>query len=286
MLPAASDSRPRINGVRLWTDVRGDGPGCILCHGGPGLPDYLDSLAPLLPGRVVRFEQRGCGRSNDREPSDLAAHIADIDALRQHYGFERFVVAGHSWGADLALLYAMHHPDRVSRLLYICGTGIEDGWQADHRTETHSRLTPLERRRLDELHRCSAKASSDDERDRITIEILRLTLPVETERAEVRQRLPQITAGVNSRANRRLNREWHEWIERGELAARTGSCTAPSLLVQGARDPRPTWPARNLAALLPDSRYRELADAGHFPWLDQPNDFLGLVTPFLLTADG
>jgi proline iminopeptidase len=54
------------DGAELWTAVSGTGPPVVCLHGGPGLWDYLGSLAALLDDTftVIRFEQRGCGRSS------------------------------------------------------------------------------------------------------------------------------------------------------------------------------------------------------------------------------
>ncbi len=41
---------------------------------------------------------------------------ADADALRQHLGFGKWAVLGHSFGGHVALEYALRYPDRVSRL--------------------------------------------------------------------------------------------------------------------------------------------------------------------------
>jgi proline iminopeptidase len=74
--------------------------------------------------QVVRFEQRGCGRSDTFPPYNVKTCIADIEAIRQSYGFEQWIVGGHSWGADLALGYALAHPQRVRGVICISGGRI------------------------------------------------------------------------------------------------------------------------------------------------------------------
>ena len=39
--------------------------------------------------------------------------IADMEMIREKFGFERWIIVGGSWGATLALAYAQAHPDRV-----------------------------------------------------------------------------------------------------------------------------------------------------------------------------
>ena len=58
--------------------------------------------------QVIRFEARGCGRSSAVPPYTIATCLADLEAIRQHYGVVRWIVGGHSAGADLALAYALH----------------------------------------------------------------------------------------------------------------------------------------------------------------------------------
>src|SRR5260370_591041 len=71
--------------------------------------------------RVIRWDQRGSGRSERRGPYSLAGAVADLDAVRDHFGLAKTALLGHSWGATLALRYALDHPDRVSALAYISG---------------------------------------------------------------------------------------------------------------------------------------------------------------------
>lgn len=63
--------------------------------------------------RVHLYDQRGSGRSSSDGPFDIDTFVADLDALRDHWGRERWIVGGHSWGAVLALFYAFAHPERT-----------------------------------------------------------------------------------------------------------------------------------------------------------------------------
>ena len=74
--------------------------------------------------RVVLFDQRGCGRSTphvatrDPDEHNTTWHlVADMEALREHLGIERWQLFGGSWGATLALAYAQTHPSRVTEII-------------------------------------------------------------------------------------------------------------------------------------------------------------------------
>src|ERR1700712_4585985 len=109
------------DGAMLWVAVSGSGPPVVLCHGGPGLWDYLEPLAALIEDQftVVRFDQRGCGRSDGGGPFTLAQATDDLDQLRAALGVQRWGVVGHSWGAELALRYAARYPAQTDAVVYI-----------------------------------------------------------------------------------------------------------------------------------------------------------------------
>ena len=106
-----------------WERVgtRGGKPAVFL-HGGPGggiNPTQRRLFDPSLYD-VILFDQRGCGRSTPH--AELEANttwhlVADIERLRELFGFEKWLVFGGSWGSTLALAYSQTHPDRVSELV-------------------------------------------------------------------------------------------------------------------------------------------------------------------------
>lgn len=94
----------------------------LFLHGGPGggcHPEHRRYYDPAK-WRIVLFDQRGCGRSTPHAElrENTTWHlVADIEALRQQLGIDRWVVAGGSWGSTLALAYAETHPERCLALL-------------------------------------------------------------------------------------------------------------------------------------------------------------------------
>ena len=94
----------------------------VLLHGGPGGGCNVKMRRFHDPSkyRIVLFDQRGSGRSTPH--ADLVDNttwhlVADIEALREHLGIERWQVFGGSWGSTLALAYAQTHCLRVTELV-------------------------------------------------------------------------------------------------------------------------------------------------------------------------
>src|SRR6266436_1919600 len=85
------------------------------------------AVSPIIGGCSIRssstrcfFDQRGAGRSRPkgrREDNTLPHLIADMEMIREKFGFKRWIIVGGSWGATLALAYAQAHPDRVSGIV-------------------------------------------------------------------------------------------------------------------------------------------------------------------------
>lgn len=108
------------------------GPGSVLVavHGGPGLSShYMEGLA-TMPGvagpkrTFVTYDQRGGGRSTAPQSKDysFARHAEDLEALRTFFEAETLHLFGHSWGAVIAMAYAIEHPDRVGSLIFFGGS--------------------------------------------------------------------------------------------------------------------------------------------------------------------
>ncbi|HYI67340.1 MAG TPA: alpha/beta fold hydrolase [Candidatus Limnocylindrales bacterium] len=112
------------------TETLGRRPALVLLPGGPGLENYLKPLADLLaPHTEVLLPDPPSVGARQPDPATIVAMTTELDRLRADSGLARWLVAGHSFGADLALAYAMEHPDRTAGLLSICGTGVQDDRQ-------------------------------------------------------------------------------------------------------------------------------------------------------------
>ena len=94
----------------------------VYLHGGPGSGCQPDHRRLFDPERfhAILFDQRGAGRSRPKgrlEHNTLPHLIADMEKIREQFGFERWMIVGGSWGATLALAYAQAHPERVSSIV-------------------------------------------------------------------------------------------------------------------------------------------------------------------------
>ena len=272
------------NGVSIWTATQGCGPPVVLCHGGPGIHDYLGPIAAMIDdvATVHRYDQRGCGRSADTGPYDVRTFVDDLDALRAYWGYEAWTIVGHSWGATLALLYAIEFPERTARLGYVSGTGIDPAWHQAYRRNREAKLLPAERERLRLLNEERLTASGEE---LARIENERSYLLGRTELYDVR-RVSDVSRydrfPINYSQNEALCAEMKRMEDAGGLDSRVSQVRAPTLVLDGEADPRPRWARAQLAELIPTSRHATIAGAGHEPWIEQPEATARVLREFLM----
>ena len=136
------------DGVRLHArDWSGSGQAVVLLHGLASNARFWDGVASRLAGaglRVVALDQRGHGASEQPGSGyDFATLGRDLSAALAALGIERPVLAGHSWGANVALRFAADRPGALAGLALVDGAllGVAE-WAGPTLDEARRRLAP------------------------------------------------------------------------------------------------------------------------------------------------
>ncbi len=258
-----------VGGASLWTESVGSGVPLVLAHGGPGLSNNLQAVAGMVGdiARVHLYDQRGSRRSSAGGPWDVETFVADLDSLREHWGHERWIVGGHSWGAVLALFYAFAHPERTLGIVYMSGTAIRWGFQERVRAERMSRLTSAEREELERLGEVLHKGGTEADRDRF-LRLMWSTDFATRDAAAVLDPQPLYEFPRVEAVARAVHADWKARFDAG-IEDELRGLDLPVLVLHGDRDPDPDG-AREVAELAPLGEWAPLAGAGHSPWLEQP----------------
>ncbi|MGW7051576.1 alpha/beta fold hydrolase [Streptomyces sp. NPDC054887] len=268
------------DGAALWARGSGEGDPLILCHGGPGLWDTFEDVSRLLVDRgfaVHRWDQRGCGRSERRGPYSVARSVADLDAVRRHFGLDAVTLLGHSWGARLALHYALAHPGRVTRLVYVSGTGIgpDSGWHPEFvgnlRAAIGERLP-----RWEELRSLERRTEAEEREMWVLQWSADFPGPDRQRALRLAERMATPWLGVNHTCHAEIGAETATMSEH-QLHAACGGLRMPVLIVDGERDIRPRDAVDSLEQSLPHVTRVTLAGAGHLPWAECPAEFADAV---------
>jgi proline iminopeptidase len=232
-------------------------------------------------GLVSRYDQRGSGRSERRGPYDVATFVDDLEALRARWRVRKWIVAGHSWGASLALIYAARYPSKTRALVYISGTGIDPRWRTEYRRARLIRLAPEGRARFEELDRLRANAT-DSQRASIARERQDILLPTNYHDPDAAPEAPDDHDRlVNSEVNALVNDDHERIISNPRFLTRVAQLRMPTLVVHGAGDPRPAWSAESVARTVANGEFVSLPDVGHYPWVEKPELLRAALRGFL-----
>ena len=264
-----------VDGGRLGGTVVGRGAPVLVLHGGPGIDStYLQPLvAELAAGyRVAVHQQRGLPPSTARAPYDVATQVADVLAVLDGLGWEKAVVAGHSWGGHLLLHLLAAHAERLVAALAIDMLGaVGDGGEAEFDVELYRRTPPRDLERVQHLERkAMAGAASEDE----LIESFRLLWPAYFADPAAAPAFP----GLESSAEAYAATFESLHAELPGLAGRLAGVPVPTVLVHGAGSPIPVTSSTDTAAAIGSAAVIQvLGGAGHFPWVERPGALRGVL---------
>jgi len=281
---APRESRIPVGKASLYSREIGRGQPVIALHGGPDfdhsylLPD-LDRLADEF--RLIYYDQRGRGRSADQvRPQDvtLASDVDDLDKVRRHFHLESPTLLGHSWGAVLALEYALRHPEHVSRMILMnpapaCASDV-----AVLRKAYAQKLgADLDRQR--DIMASAAYKEGDPEavaaRYRLHFKPA-LKRPEDYEKLMATMKAGFIKQGkegvLKARAvEDRLMRD--TWQADGyDLLPKLQTLNIPTLVISGDHDFIPGEIALHIARAIPNARLVMLRNCGHFAYLECAGD--------------
>jgi 3-oxoadipate enol-lactonase len=243
------------DGSRLEYDVQGDGEAVLLIHGHTlTRAMWAPQLEALNGFRVVTPDLRGYGDSD--RPTATSNHADDLEQLLNHLGIEQTHVIGLSLGGNVALEFALRHPERTNKLVLV--TSSLKGFA-------------LEPAYLATLNRIFALASSDG------VEAARRAW-LEHELFVPARAHPVIGARLEAWVNAYTGWHWLEGFAASapirDVSADLERVTAPTLVMIGERDvPEHQRIARTLAERIPNAKLEVIPDAGHMVNLEQAEVF-------------
>ena len=271
----------------------GRGRPIIVLHGGPDfdqaylLPD-MDRLATEY--RLIYYDQRGRGRSADGvRPEDvtMASDVADVETVRQHFQLTSTALLGHSWGAVLALEYALQHPNHVSHLI------LMNPAPASSKDVALLRKTYLAKlgAEMDRQREILASAAYQEGDPDAVIARYRIHFRHALKRTEDYEKLmtamkaafvSQGKAGIRkARAveDRLMDETWN--VPGYDLTPRLGALRIPTLVIWGDHDFIPMEISSHIARAVPNAQIVTLEDCGHFAYLECAGDVRSVLKDFL-----
>lgn len=249
--------------ISLHVNEYGQGKPVILLAGGPGFnAAYLEPIWKTLQGyRFIVPDQRGTGLSSmskiDSGNMSVSRYVDDLELLRKHLKIEKIVIAGHSWGAMLALAYAAKYPVNVDRLILLGPGGITQNFFKYFNSNIKMRL------REDDLAESKAANSFA-----LGLKAIWPGYFYNRESALATKVLVD-TSLANSSAGK-INSLTLKDYKKTENSRVTGliKLKSPVYLIQGRQDPVGESTAYETKSLITQTQIFFIEKCGHLPWLE------------------
>ena len=269
---------------QLYYQTMGQGDPVIVIHGGPGMDQgyLLPGMAALSQKhQVVFYDQLGCGRSTatviDESHITINSFVEDIETLRKALKFEKVTIVGHSWGGMLAMYYAVKYPKNIKKLVLmntVASSGIHDF--------------------VEELEKRTLPSAGDFEKLKVSQEFInsdpqaitqyyRLFFqyyfhnPKDLEKLNLQ--LEPKGAATGAKVAKIL--EESIFVKYTDQHDDLQKLKIPTLIIHGESDVIPMSAANSMAHSIRGSKLVVLKNCGHFPYIEQPTQWLDAVERFL-----
>ncbi len=227
---------------------------------------FLEDLGAI--STLIRYDERGFGLSDwNAEDFSLDARVADLEAVVEDLGFDRFALLGMSGGSPVALEYALRHPDRVTRIVVYGGSGVgAPHYFPDPPPEEVAFRAMIE--------------AGWAKRDPIFRRVFTTMFIPEATEAQLSwfDELQRTSTSTGNMLRSRIERQ------RIDLRDRLGALARPVLVLNAVDDRNvPFEEAHELASLVPGARLVPLQSSNHILLADEPawQAFMSEVATFL-----
>jgi pimeloyl-ACP methyl ester carboxylesterase len=265
-MSAAAQGYAAINGTKLFYEVRGHGHPLVLIHGGLMDRRMWDGQFELFAKkyRVIRYDIRGYEKSD--KAVGKYSHIDDLLGLLDFLGIGKACLLGLSLGGQIALDFALEHPDRVDALILAGGavTGFPYKYPADFMAKYKAIFQ-------------AAKAGNLDKGVEKTLE-LPFFIPAKPGSALVNRMRLMLRENFLAWTTSEGQAVWPE----PPAYQRIQKISVPTLILLGDKDsPSILDCGADLAARIKGARKVIVRDAAHHVNMEQPAEFNRLVLDFL-----
>jgi proline iminopeptidase len=261
---------------------RTDAPKLLVLHGGPGA-DHRYLLPQMLhlgeTHDLLFYDQRGGGQSkaDARIPITWETHVEDLGAIVEEFALDPLSVVGYSWGAMLALLYAVEqrgnpHLRAPDRMALISPAPLTREYRRQFEAEFNRRQQSPEIQRMRDELAASGLREKDPEAHRQRAFELGVA-GYFADPSNAKDLTPFRVMG-------RVQQSVWESLGDFDLIRDLKGIKIPSIVISGRDDPIPIASSSEAASVL-GTKLVVLDECGHVPYVEQPERLFAALDPFL-----
>jgi proline iminopeptidase len=278
-------------GVRLFYRIAGrNGDPILFLHGGPGGSINIGGydLEPLGERgyRLLMFDERGAGHSeiiSDPGKLRIEDFVQDVEEFRKKFDLNQFGLIGLSWGSAVALKYTTMYPQRVSRVIFLSPISPTIALWNERLKHLDSLKTERERdaeKQGKERLKTAEGAEVVSACEQTFVASHRVYVQDVGHLKNTRAKpcdLPEAGLKNGPFVSQAALASLGEWDFRPQMK----EVKVPALVLEGAETNVPLNATREWVKSLPNSRLLLIPNAGHGPWVDQPEAVISAMDAFL-----
>lgn len=275
-----------INGTKLYCKVIGKGQPLIIIHGGPTMShDYL--LPHLLPlskqFKLIFFDQRGTGRSVLPDSNEMShqAMIEDINGVMDAFKLDSANILAHSWGAKLAVLYAMANPARVKKMVLSNPIIMSHEFDSLQNVHISAKKTAADREKMRELSHDEGFRNGNREIIRQMMVLNFRSGFYDTANVEkLKLVIPENFIQSSMLTMKGLNSDFRNYDK--DYFPLMNEVKKPVLIMHGMADDIILKADEKMQRSLGNAKLERFNKSGHFPFIEENDKFTKTVSEFLL----
>lgn len=283
----------------VWTKRVGNHPTrkMLLLHGGPGAShEYLEAFDSFLPSAGVEYyyyDQLGSAYSDQPEDPalwEVSRFVDELEQVRLALGLapDNFFLYGHSWGAALAIEYALRFPGQARALVL---SNMMASIPAYNDYAERVLMPEIDPAALREIR--AIEAAEDFENPR-HLELLMehhyvnhlLRMPAEEWPEPVVRSFahlnPQVYTTMQGPSELGARGKLLHWDRVADLA----TIETPTLVIGARYDTMDPAHLREMAEALPQGRFHECPEGSHFAMYDDQERYFEGLLRFVREVDG
>jgi len=240
-----------VRGKSLSIEKQGQGEAVVLVHGLGSTANVWEPQVRALSDRftLVRYDLEGAGRSAYAGSLSIDGWVDDLTAILDLHGFTKARLVGHSLGTLILQHFAVKHPQRVEKLVFI---GVNRAPPEARRQAIRERVAKVRTEGIDAIVEAVVKGGLSP---------------------HTAEQKPEVVAFVRELLTRQPVEGYARSCEAmaAAIAADVANIRAPVLLIAGADDAiSPVANSEGLAADLADARVHVLEQCGHWHPIERP----------------